>query len=492
MRMRVRAGVTAFALAMCLSPLAASFAAQPGQLASGTYAVTVHNGGTVYRGTMTLQVKGSVITGSSRWTCCPGARVDPLSGTVTGSTVTIRRDCRGQGQTACRLQTFVGRIVTDPKDPAAGTLSGGWSGDGMGPANNTFTMKVRLKTPKVRLSGRVTCGVCGGTPVSGVRVVASRSGGGPGRATSGRDGRYAMRLAPGTYRVAVAGRRAAPENRVVVLERDVRAADFRTCPSAAGRRAAGAARSRCSVDVPISVVDLTGRPVAGVGVVAVGASSAGEVRDVTRPNGVATLTLPEGEWAINLDSSLRELGRTRQLFDLYGVTVYQPGFVPPPVGPLGRPELVESSELYGYSSPRCPGRPYAAGGDFFGGCVIKVDPAAALPRVGMTAHLHPFLATWRHGRRGDGPVRFALHVPQLGIELHSNRPSGAVRFYFPWEGAQGTPPAPGVAGVEAFDGWGMSRPGIFTRCSPGQLVGSGCAPSLGATQRVLEFDVAFA
>ena len=47
-------------------------------------------------------------------------RIDPLSGTTGSGKVRITRDCRGQGQTACKSQIFSGTIS------ASGKVSGSW------------------------------------------------------------------------------------------------------------------------------------------------------------------------------------------------------------------------------------------------------------------------------------------------------------------------------------------------------------------------------
>ncbi len=93
-------------------------------LTSGTYLVVANNAGTAYSSTWVLNVAGGKITGESHWTCCPGPRVDPLSGSTGGGKVTINRDCSNQGQTACVHQTFTGTIT------APGVVSGTWTGDG--------------------------------------------------------------------------------------------------------------------------------------------------------------------------------------------------------------------------------------------------------------------------------------------------------------------------------------------------------------------------
>ena len=126
-------GVAATVLAVLAVALPAG--AATASFSTGSYAVTVTDGGTVYTATWDVTVTDGVITGLSYWSCCPGPRVDPLKGTVSGSEVTIHRDCSAQGQTACVDQKYVG-MVSD-----TGSVKGTWSGDGESSGGpNTFTM----------------------------------------------------------------------------------------------------------------------------------------------------------------------------------------------------------------------------------------------------------------------------------------------------------------------------------------------------------------
>lgn len=86
---------------------------------SGTYAAQVDQ----WSSTWMIRVEGSEITGSSQWSCCPGHRVDMLSGKREGARVTLRRDCSGQGQPGTCSQTYVGEI-------RGGQVVGTWSGTG--------------------------------------------------------------------------------------------------------------------------------------------------------------------------------------------------------------------------------------------------------------------------------------------------------------------------------------------------------------------------
>ena len=96
-----------------------TYKAVQGQFAS-TWKVTVNEGRVV---------------GTSDWTCCPGPRTDPLSGTVTGSKVVITRDCRAQGGFPACIQVFTGTVGADGK--VTGTWS--WSDSNQG-TGGTFSL----------------------------------------------------------------------------------------------------------------------------------------------------------------------------------------------------------------------------------------------------------------------------------------------------------------------------------------------------------------
>ena len=82
-------------LALCAAPSAS--ATQP-SFRTGTYKAVVMNAGIVYHSNWTITVSAAgKISGTSTWTCCPGKRLDPLSGTVKGASVVIHRDCSKQG-----------------------------------------------------------------------------------------------------------------------------------------------------------------------------------------------------------------------------------------------------------------------------------------------------------------------------------------------------------------------------------------------------------
>lgn len=92
-------------------------------LRSGTYQVETRVGDKDYQSTWTLEVSGNRITGTSEWNCCPGRRVDPLTGRIDGAQVVIERDCRGQGSGDDCRQTYEGTI-------ANGFITGTFSGTG--------------------------------------------------------------------------------------------------------------------------------------------------------------------------------------------------------------------------------------------------------------------------------------------------------------------------------------------------------------------------
>ena len=101
---------------------------------SGTYRATVADGTPIYHATWNISVssKGK-ISGKSHWSCCPGPRIDPLTGHVSGVHVVIVRHCTKQGAGYC-LQTFTGTVGT------GGTVKGHWTGTGVGQPN-TFTLR---------------------------------------------------------------------------------------------------------------------------------------------------------------------------------------------------------------------------------------------------------------------------------------------------------------------------------------------------------------
>jgi uncharacterized caspase-like protein len=99
-------------------------------IVSGTYDVD-SNG---YASTFTITVTGSTFSGASKWTCCPGPRVDPIvQGVVQNGKISFIRDCTGQGYPGECKQSYSGALM---QDGAAGR----WTGTGGG---GSWTMRKR-------------------------------------------------------------------------------------------------------------------------------------------------------------------------------------------------------------------------------------------------------------------------------------------------------------------------------------------------------------
>jgi len=77
---------------------------------SGVYRVDVRTGNRMYSSTWTLTGNNSTVHGESQWTCCPGPRLDPMIGTFKGDTLSLERDCRGQGYNQPCKQIYTGTI----------------------------------------------------------------------------------------------------------------------------------------------------------------------------------------------------------------------------------------------------------------------------------------------------------------------------------------------------------------------------------------------
>ena len=128
------------ALAVTWDGSPAATASSPPQFATGTYKAVAMSRGTAYPGTWTVTVRAGRISGRSAWTCCPGKRVDPLSGTVKGTRVVILRNCAGQGMPADCRQTYTGTVR------ANGTVSGTWTGSFASGSGDTFSL-TRVRSP---------------------------------------------------------------------------------------------------------------------------------------------------------------------------------------------------------------------------------------------------------------------------------------------------------------------------------------------------------
>ena len=169
-RLMVLALVTAVLAVLNVGAVAAS-PSGGGTLTSGTYSVLVHEDDSfsniVYPSTWDLVVNGGSITGVSHWTCCPGSRTDPLTGSTGGGSVTITRDCSGQGQTACDKQVYKGTIG------ASGEVSGTWeSNDNL---YGTWTMTLAASV-SVRIAAAIPPA---GLPVGQTETIAVTVTAGP-------------------------------------------------------------------------------------------------------------------------------------------------------------------------------------------------------------------------------------------------------------------------------------------------------------------------
>jgi hypothetical protein len=75
-----------------------------------------------HKGMWVIGNDGRKIFGASKWTCCPGFRVDRISGQIDGNRVEITRHIIGQGLES-GTQTWRGTVQGD-------RISGSWSGLG--------------------------------------------------------------------------------------------------------------------------------------------------------------------------------------------------------------------------------------------------------------------------------------------------------------------------------------------------------------------------
>ncbi len=99
-------------------------------LVSGQYDVVASG----FASTFTITVTGSTFSGSSKWTCCPGPRTDPIfQGVIQDGKISFFRDCTGQGYGGECKQGYTGSIVENG-------ASGQWAGTGGG---GSWTMRKR-------------------------------------------------------------------------------------------------------------------------------------------------------------------------------------------------------------------------------------------------------------------------------------------------------------------------------------------------------------
>ena len=133
MKVSVRIGSLVAAVA-CAAAIGLQAAAASGSahVRTGTYKATVNDSSVVYHATWTVTVTAGRIKGLSHWTCCPGKRTDPLTGTIKGNRVVIVRNCTGQGAPACS-QTYTGNVASN------GSVRGTWAGSGAG-GGTTFVL----------------------------------------------------------------------------------------------------------------------------------------------------------------------------------------------------------------------------------------------------------------------------------------------------------------------------------------------------------------
>jgi uncharacterized caspase-like protein len=87
-----------------------------------------------YPSAFTITGNGSTFSGSSRWTCCPGPRTDPIiQGQVQNGKISFIRDCTGQGYPGECKQIYTGSITENG-------ASGQWAGTG---GSGSWTMRKR-------------------------------------------------------------------------------------------------------------------------------------------------------------------------------------------------------------------------------------------------------------------------------------------------------------------------------------------------------------
>ena len=92
----------------------------PASLASGTYNIEAIG----HRGTFQLTIAGGALTGTTRWKCCPGDRVDPSNGRVNGTMIEFTRPCQSQGYTDPCVQVYTGTITGPNQASGRFTMNG--------------------------------------------------------------------------------------------------------------------------------------------------------------------------------------------------------------------------------------------------------------------------------------------------------------------------------------------------------------------------------
>ncbi len=98
----------------------------------GTWDVVATQGSTNYPSTWLVGSEGDNVFGVSQWACCPGFRVDRLTGVIDGTRIEIARHIIKQGSTS-GTQLYIGTVT-------GLTASGTWSGLG---GSGNWTAKIR-------------------------------------------------------------------------------------------------------------------------------------------------------------------------------------------------------------------------------------------------------------------------------------------------------------------------------------------------------------
>ncbi|MCB2190782.1 MAG: hypothetical protein KQI62_04410 [Deltaproteobacteria bacterium] len=108
----------------------------------------------------TISVQGDQVTGTSKWPCCPGARLDPIKGIVWGDSLSITRDCTGQGHRGPCSQVYTGQRVDSREVKGFFTHNGSKAG----------TWVMQLPATAALLAPAVSTGSSVPAPASGYLV----------------------------------------------------------------------------------------------------------------------------------------------------------------------------------------------------------------------------------------------------------------------------------------------------------------------------------
>lgn len=98
----------------------------------GTWEVVATQGSRNYPATWLVGSEGDNLFGVSQWACCPGFRVDRLTGVIEGGRIELTRHIVKQGGSS-GSQLYVGTVSGDG-------ASGTWGGLG---GNGNWTAKIR-------------------------------------------------------------------------------------------------------------------------------------------------------------------------------------------------------------------------------------------------------------------------------------------------------------------------------------------------------------